>query len=86
MNIPGIWVIPGSDDVILKTGVIPLGDDISSFGNGPPQFHNGSFFPKTWKFAQKHIGKFSSHEEFWNRFETCLQIHTGNSRTVEGLI
>jgi hypothetical protein len=32
-NIPGVWVVPARDDALLRSGIIPVGDDIAGFGN-----------------------------------------------------
>lgn len=69
-------MIPGNDEVIWKSGIIPLADDFSSFGNGPPQFIQ--HIPQSYFFGVKGRNQITTFLEFWNRFETCLQLHTGN--------
>ena len=79
VKIPGIWIIPGNDDVILRSGLPTIGDDISSFGNGPPQYHYDFFLPGPYKLGQNLLfGNITETPEFGARFATSLVLHTGS--------
>jgi hypothetical protein len=69
-----IWIMPGSDNAVIKNGHPIVGDDISSFGNGPPQFHDTFFFPSNFYMNGKKLVK---EPRFWDRFETTLALHMG---------
>eukprot|EP00656_Telonema_subtile_P043045 TRINITY_DN4931_c0_g1_i8.p1 TRINITY_DN4931_c0_g1~~TRINITY_DN4931_c0_g1_i8.p1 ORF type:complete len:414 (+),score=37.09 TRINITY_DN4931_c0_g1_i8:206-1447(+) len=80
VDIPEIWVMPGNDDFTLKHNLPPLADDISSFGNGPARRmeNDEDFFSIFW--GQPWIvdrPNPATHPEFWQRFPTCLMLHTG---------
>jgi hypothetical protein len=74
----GIFIMPGSDEAVINSGRPIVGDDISSFGNGPPQFHDDFFFPSEWFMKGKRVVQ---QQPFWDRFNTTLALHTGGGAT-----
>lgn len=76
VKIPGVWIMPGNDEVVIKNGYPPLCDDITSFGAGAPRFLN-SFdeIPGNVLIGpDRHV---AHTEGFRKRFNTSLLLHQG---------
>lgn len=76
VHIPGVWIMPGNDEVVLKNGYPSLCDDITSFGSGPPRYLKSfNEIPGNVLVGpDRHVAHTSA---FKKRFNTTLLLHQG---------